>query len=681
MRISKIFNETLRKIDIYGFVTGFSYTKHSVYKSHFGGVLTLLTFIIGIILFFYICFPVFRHYNPSVYSLSTNRGYYNYHPLNNENFPIAFRFEDETRTAVNETNKLYTYAEAIELKKNETTGMMEKANQTFIKLKDCSESIGEIPEIKDSKGFKCLDFNEQDEFWLGGGLYSEHSIYFKITVFFCTFNGTNCSEYDSLNNFLSGKKKIYLSIWFPDVAIDPLNIQEPLRISYENSLNTLSPLLMKTDRYYYHHTKLKQDAGIIMSVMNDFSGFSFARKETEYQIRTAQDFSDPNKIKTLSTSVFSIDNKENDIFVRYKKLQTQLSDMNSLIKLVTFLFLVVNTFVGQKVMFIKIADEIFNVKFSEKEEEFYKYVTQRKKDFKMLKLDDQPNAKIEFLNSDLNLNNLNDQNNRKSQFLELTNMNKIIKKGEANKAYFDNSNRRRKSFSNEAEDKNWIYSKQRENLFLNTCPNKDEIYENNNKSYSRNNSVRSDNSLAFIKIRENFKKILNTKSSQIGNTKDRNIQNLVQFKNLNKEYKYVNKESHIDYSIFDKSNNDNKLIDVSERKIINLEEDFMDSKKIEKNLKNHKAEIKTDNSNKFIIRSIRNLFDMKSKLYAVLPIKTTNKYVETNFKIYKYIEEHVQEKLDVFFYVKIMFWNKKFLWEDKNKNLLEKEFTIDIDKL
>jgi len=684
-----LFQETLTKIDIYGFMTGFSDSKESQFKTRFGGLLTVITFIIGLILFWKICLPVFWNYNPSVFSQSARNDYYSFFELSNENFPIAFRFEDESRSKVNVTKKLYTYAEAIELRKNNITGNMERFNHTFINIKDCNTSIWKIPEVKGGGDFKCLDFGKKNEFRLGGGLYSEKSIFFKITVFFCEFDGknfTNCSDYRTINDFLSSQKKIYFSIWFPDISINPKNTRQPLKVSFENSLNTLSPLMMKTDRYYYHHTKLEQDSGIVMENINKFNGFSFNRKETEYQLRTIEDILDAKKIKTLSTSVFSISNQEDNIIIRYKKLQTQLSDMNSLLKLVTLVFLLLNTFVGEKVMIIKIADQIFNLEFSKKDQDFYNFVTQNNnKDIKLIEKPENQNS--DFLSRIKNQNKKADKN---LDLIELTKIPKLHDKKKSNNNYLKHYLSENIIVNDSESLKTKNNEKSKKSFSKNTCFNKEEQSENFVNKNSLNISRISGENLTFIEMKKNIQEFGKDSNCSYDKNKNKNIKSNLEI-NFVPDCIEMPKESNFSFSLFDKS-----ITDSSVRKGIKFEtEEFLKIKNFEKasgitfnnhlndNDLNRKEDIRDDNINssngKYIITNFKKIFDLKSKFYIVCPFKPANKHVEANYKIFQHIKEGILEKLDISFYVKSMYWHKKHLLEDKNKDHSDKDFIIDLD--
>lgn len=152
----------------------------------------------------------------------------------------------------------------------------------------------------------------------------------------------------------------------PDVSTNPDDLERPLKITVDSYINTLSPLIMRTDRYYYNSIELECDSGWIFKKLENFPGFAFFRKDVEYQLRTIEDFKNPNKIKTLSTNVFAIQKRIYKTKVVFKKLQNGLADVGGLIKLFSLAFLILNCFIIDEFKFFRLIDDLYEIKINKR---------------------------------------------------------------------------------------------------------------------------------------------------------------------------------------------------------------------------------------------------------------------------------------------------------------------------
>ena len=104
----------------------------------------------------------------------------------------------------------------------------------------------------------------------------------------------------NLKIFLASKKSLLIN----------LDSYNPYRISLTNHLITLSPLFLKTERFFYEYTDLLNNIGEMFENIKYYNRFNFKRKESECLTRTIEDFNDPEEIKTLSTSFFEANTRK-----------------------------------------------------------------------------------------------------------------------------------------------------------------------------------------------------------------------------------------------------------------------------------------------------------------------------------------------------------------------------------
>jgi len=651
-------NTYLKKIDLFGISIPFTFYGKNQYNSSCGGIFTIITILITIFLTIQEMAPIYKRLDPSVFEKTIDKVNFSYYNLNYTNFPIAFRFEDESKTVRNLEGLVYTYVELIHLSLDEKTGNMNTKEKKLINYGPCTEDLIDSTYYPNINGFKCLNFSDFN-INIGGSLYSKDTIYFKITVFYCKqVNGTseNCTDYTTLSNILSGKKKIYFSLLVPDVSINPDDFYKPLTISVDSYFNTLSPLVMRTDRYYYNYIELQQDSGFIFKHYKNFNGFSFRRKDIEYQLRTIEEYQDPNKIKTLSTNVFAIQRRISNTKVVFKKLQNGLAEVGGLFKLLSFIFITFNSFIIDDFKFFRLIDDIYDIKISKKN--FTQNISKRtlkhlEDNFKHLRK--IPEDTFFFKGIYINVNNLKLKNYYK---------NELIDKKEScyNSKNMEDLLYLKKNLINNKDNLTIECDKIYTNIFNNNKPSvkSDFICFNKNSNLTNPNKDNLINSNLNSFINENSKnKMINGK----------NISNLEKYsfrdrdstfndlENLNKKEEYsniilqnniANNLNHIKFGNCNLNNNQDININKNDDRIY-----------IQKNFNNENIyELeKTGNIANNLIDyyhvRLKDIFNVIEKIKIFLCRNKKNK--NNNFKLYNEGKEKIAERIDMINYLKMSF--------------------------
>jgi hypothetical protein len=372
----------LNQIDIYGTSFNFTTFKQRKYNTKLGGVFTLLTIGFSLALFLVFGRPVWKKQNPNVIVQTTDLPSYPQYKIETSKFPISFRFENEKRQILDLGTYMYPYLQYIKQVKNDTTGNMDTVFSTVVNTIPCIES--KISQMKTKTlsntltGWQCADFDSSNIEL--GGLYdngNKYINYFKITIFYCKYNGveySECTDYDKLNSLLNGKTKIYMSVMVPDVATTPQDPEQPLSVTATNLFFTLNPLLMRTDRYYYRYVTVRQDLGWFFEDYKNFDGYTMERRDTDIQMRTIEDYKNPSTIKTIATAVFFTNNKVEQTQVNFQKISLVLANTGGIIKLVTSVFSIINFFLCNHMMFFYLVNEMYDFDLNRKEGTMLKFV-------------------------------------------------------------------------------------------------------------------------------------------------------------------------------------------------------------------------------------------------------------------------------------------------------------------
>lgn len=358
-------NKLLQAVDIYGYKFNFTSFGNSTYKTSFGGIFSIITF--GFLVALIVIFgrPFFLNLDPNVIVQTMDQDFYPTMNATLENFPIAFRFENEQRGPANISNSLFPFLQLVRMKKNEEGYMTVNYTKTLNYTRCTEDLIKDKSVLTQMKDWSCVDWRD-DNYTLGGtwDTSSQFAFYFKITIFYCQYDGvkySNCTDFNSLNNLLNAKSKIYLSLNIPSVSITPSNYDAPLKTSTSNIFFTLSPLLMRTDRYYYQTVEIDQDIGWFTESMRIYKGYSMDKRDTDLQIRTIEDYNDPTKIKTIATAVFVLNNKLQQISVKFSKIQTFAANVGGVIKIVMEISRIVFYFFNSYFIFIDIFSKLSGV--------------------------------------------------------------------------------------------------------------------------------------------------------------------------------------------------------------------------------------------------------------------------------------------------------------------------------
>jgi hypothetical protein len=363
-------NKYLQLIDIYGFKFNFTNFGNTTYKTTIGGLFSILTFGFLVALFVIFGRPFFLHLDPNVIVQTIDQDFYPTMNANFEKFPIAFRFENEKKGPANISDSLFPFLEIVRMKRNEEGYMTVNYTKSLNYTRCTEDLIKEKSVLSQIKDWSCVDWRD-DNYTLGGtwDTSSQFAFYFKITIFYCKYDGvkySNCTDFNTLNKLLNDKTKIYLSMMIPSVSITPSDYDAPLKTAASNIFFTLSPLLMRTDRYYYQTVEINQDVGWFTESKRIFTGYSMDKRDTDLQIRTIEDYNDPTKIKTIATAVFVLNNKLQQISVNFSKIQTFAANVGGVLKIIMEIARILFYFFNSSFIFVDIFYKLSEYEINDK---------------------------------------------------------------------------------------------------------------------------------------------------------------------------------------------------------------------------------------------------------------------------------------------------------------------------
>ena len=263
----KIIFDKFKYFDCFGARFNFYIERNRKLYTPLGGILTLLSFIFGIIIFIYIKLDDFLHNLPNS-TTSTERNNHKKIKFKEEKIWIPWRICDFGGKTVNHTDLLYPiiyYYKGIRHNKFKTM----ITSYEFINYKLCNETsmINNrdlyIIDIELDQLY-CIDMEELD---VGGSWDSDFLFLITFDLYACK-NGINydennkdCLTYEKIVEIAGNNNCFEFEMYYPVVQYQPLNKTTPIFIEYTNYFYHLSRYSNKIDRLYLQQHILIDDKG------------------------------------------------------------------------------------------------------------------------------------------------------------------------------------------------------------------------------------------------------------------------------------------------------------------------------------------------------------------------------------------------------------------------------------
>ena len=271
--ISRIF----KYLDCFGTNFNFYTERNRKFYTTFGGILTILSIIFGIIIFIHINIDDFTHKNPNS-TTSTVRESYRNIKFGQEKIWIPWRLRDYNSKTVNHTGILYPIIYYYKGIRNDTRNSL-NLTYTTINYRLCNEtsminnSDSFIIDIDLDQLF-CIDMEDLNM----GGNWDHYFInYVEFDLYTCKEgidydeNNTNCTSYEQLVESAHEDNSYEFEIYYPVVHYQPMNKTTPMFVRYSNNFYHLSRYSNKIDRIYLQQHILRDDKGLIFKNEKSYS--------------------------------------------------------------------------------------------------------------------------------------------------------------------------------------------------------------------------------------------------------------------------------------------------------------------------------------------------------------------------------------------------------------------------
>ena len=542
--------EALKYLDCFGTNFNFYTEKNRKYYTSFGGILSLLSIIIGTLVFIFINLDDFLHDSPNSTTSTAKTNYRNIKFVE-EKIWIPWRIRDYDGKTVNFTGLFFPIPYYYQGIRNNTKKSLD-LSYTIINYRLCSEtsmannSDSFIIDIELDQLY-CIEMDELD---MGGSWDSLFINYVEFDLFICKDgidydeNNKKCRTYEEIIEAANYNNSFEFEIYYPVVHYQPMNKTNPIFVRYTNYFYHLSRFSNKIDRIYLQQYILKDDTGWMIKKEKTFSHWGYLSLSGDsYATGDKRDLMNEGSSSRLYS--FNIYLKSDVVYYNrsYKKIFLIVADG---LPIVNIIFI-----------FFKLIAKIFKISSGNKKltELLFENLQENPKKlnndrFNILKLKQKKLYSEKKINKKENNNNNNSQNNKINNTMSINNnindASSVQLSSECEKGrFFYNINKKKKfSFNNK---------KQRYSQVL-----------NNNNKIVINRTLKNNYNINYGNVGVNNNNInINIHNSNIGNfaNKSNDFSSHLQSSkvNINKKFstEYKNNNNNINNNNSNNSNNNN----------------------------------------------------------------------------------------------------------------------------
>ena len=342
MNVNIIF-EVLKFLDCFGTTYSFYTEKNRKFYNAFGGLLTLLSIIFGILVFIYINLDSFS-YNIPISTISTAKENYKNITFREEKIWIPWRISDSGGNTINHTGLLFPIIYYFKSTRNNNKEI--NLSYEVINYKLCNEtsmvnaSYLYMIDMKLDELY-CIDM---EDLYMGGNWDNDFLNFVQFDLYMCK-NGidydkdnNNCTTYEQIAE-MTGKYNCFdFEMYYPVVNYQPMNKTNPIFVKYTNYFYHLSRFSNKIDRIYLQQHILKDDKNLLYKNEKLYSFWgTYSLEGDNYATGNTKDLMNEGSTSRLYS--FNIYLKSNVVYYNrtYKKLSLIIAEGLPIVNII-FLF-------------------------------------------------------------------------------------------------------------------------------------------------------------------------------------------------------------------------------------------------------------------------------------------------------------------------------------------------------
>ena len=332
----------LSNFDMFQFTASLAILGKSAYSSVYSSIASFCLLILYIALLIYLGIELFVKTKPFVVVENIIPLEHSKTPVNNNNFTILFRLENEEMQPVNIpeiTPKLFYY----EYEKTES-GLKLVVKKWSDPVPCTDIKIDPNPALSGLKlsEWLCIDWdnirkkiNDVNP-TLGGTFEVDFFNYISITLNSCKNQTTNegCSSTADIEARLN-KKNHFIAVYHPIHHFDKDDTEEPLKVLYTRTINMISPNIAKQDRLTFGKVLISDDQNWILNLPVEKEALGLLKMESVTDFRNSVDFSKNVTIYNMWITF----TKDQVLYTRsYVKFQEIVAEIGGIISMFSLFF-------------------------------------------------------------------------------------------------------------------------------------------------------------------------------------------------------------------------------------------------------------------------------------------------------------------------------------------------------
>ena len=321
--------DTLKAIDFYGNTSHFNTFGKSKHKTHFGGLLSILTILAMINASVYFGNNFFYRLNPNYIFERINQANPIMYEMNNSNLFLAFRIEDD------DTAEFFNFSQYFKLNVTYEISNRNQISDPFnltiypLEIVDCSSIFDDKVQYSSPNYIKhsCIKLSNIK---LGGYWDGNEVNLIKVKLKYCV-NDSNCKNISEIKDLFM--KKIYdfnLYTFQTFVNLDTNTFEQKTRNIFFN----IDPLLSKTKFIYFNTVNFITDYGILSKMPKNISQISLDHEINDFRIIDKSD----SETELINLQFYLL--SENDEFIiNYIKLTEVFANLGGIYSVIQILFM------------------------------------------------------------------------------------------------------------------------------------------------------------------------------------------------------------------------------------------------------------------------------------------------------------------------------------------------------
>ena len=273
--------ETLKYLDCFGTKFNFYTERNRKLYTPLGGILSLLSFFSGIMIFIHINFDNFSH-NIPISTTSTGTESYKNIKFNEEKIWIPWRIRDYNSKSINHSGIfypiIYYYKGIRNYSKEEFKLTYNVINYTLCNETSMMNNSDLYLIDIELDQLYCIDMGDLD---MGGNWIINFINYVEFDLYICkngidyNENNENCTSFEKIIEFANNDNSFEFEIYYPVVHYQPMNKSTPIFVRYYNYFYHLSRFSNKIDRLYLQKYILMDDKGWIFKSEKNYTYWGY----------------------------------------------------------------------------------------------------------------------------------------------------------------------------------------------------------------------------------------------------------------------------------------------------------------------------------------------------------------------------------------------------------------------